>query len=411
MTKAKETRPKSYYVWLGILVLLLGAALVTWVYELRHGLGVTGMRDVISWGIYIFTFAFFVKLSAGGLIVASSAEVFGIRALKPLARLGVLTAASSILVAGISIIPDLGKPSRILNLIIHPNWSSPLIWDVTIISCYFVLAALELWLMYHGINSFKKQKQLKVLAYIGLPAAFALHSITGWIFGLQIARPFWNSAIMAPLFVVSAILSGTALITIIIWLLQKYAGVEFAEDTWGKLRGLMAISLAIDLFFLFCEYVTILWGNVPKDILALKMILPGGNFAVLFWLEWVVGGIIPLILFAAPWIHRRVGLTAVSASLILVGVYAFQIELTTVGMANPLIQLAPGTSIGTYTPGNSVFQLVGQYAPTWVEYVIIFGLVALLALLISLGYHLLNVKESMALEGHELADKEILKGA
>ena len=51
-----------------------------WIYELKHGLAATGMRDVVSWGMYIFTFAFFIGLSAGGLIMASSAEVFGIKA-------------------------------------------------------------------------------------------------------------------------------------------------------------------------------------------------------------------------------------------------------------------------------------------------------------------------------------------
>jgi len=61
--------------------------LAAWIDELRYGLAATGMRDVVSWGMYIFTFAFFIGLSAGGLIMASSAEVFGIKALKPLSRL------------------------------------------------------------------------------------------------------------------------------------------------------------------------------------------------------------------------------------------------------------------------------------------------------------------------------------
>ena len=83
------------------------------------------MRDVVSWGMYIFTFAFFIGLSAGGLIMASSAEVFGIKALKPLSRLGVLSAAACVSVAALMIIPDLGRPDRILNIFIHPNWTLP----------------------------------------------------------------------------------------------------------------------------------------------------------------------------------------------------------------------------------------------------------------------------------------------
>jgi dimethyl sulfoxide reductase membrane subunit len=88
-----------------------------------------------------------------------------------------------------------------------------------------------------------------------------------------------------------------------------------------------------------------------------------------------------------------VGAMVGSAALILTGVYAFQIELTTVGMANPLIQLAPGNSLGTYIPGQSVFQFVGQYAPTWVEYFIALGLVAFGAMLVTIGWRYLGFEE------------------
>ncbi|MGZ8715959.1 MAG: NrfD/PsrC family molybdoenzyme membrane anchor subunit, partial [Gaiellaceae bacterium] len=108
------------------LLALLGVS--AWIYQLTQGLIATGMRDVVSWGLYIFTFAFFVGLSAGGLIMASGAEVFGVESLKPLARIGVLTAAASVAIAAMTIIPDLGRPDRIYNLLLHPRWTSPLIW-------------------------------------------------------------------------------------------------------------------------------------------------------------------------------------------------------------------------------------------------------------------------------------------
>ena len=393
MTNAKQLASSRYRAWLGLLALLMLVAFTAWIYELRYGLASTGMRNVISWGVYIVTFAFFIKLSAGGLIVASSAEVFGITELKPLARLGILTAAACVLVAAATIIPDLGRPARIGNLFLHPNWHSPMVWDVAIVSAYFLLAAMDLRVMCSGSEPQRKHKLLTMLAIIGLPAAFALHSITAWIFGLQISRTFWNTALLAPLFVVSAILSGTALIAIISGALQRFGGIRLEGSTWRKLSGLMAVSAAIMLFFLFSEYLTVLWGNVPREMVTLKMILPGGAFSLLFWLEWVIGGIIPFILLVVLQTRRRVGAVVTCAVLILVGVFAFQIELTAVGMANPLIQLAPGTSIGTYTPGRSVFQFVGQYAPTWVEYSIVLGLIAFGALLVTVGYRWLGARE------------------
>jgi molybdopterin-containing oxidoreductase family membrane subunit len=203
---------------------------------------------------------------------------------------------------------------------------------------------------------------------------------------------------------------GTALIAIIAAALQRLVGVKFEEPTWRKLSGLMAISLAIDLFFVFCEYITVLWGNVPREVVALKMILPGGRFASLFWLEWVIGGIVPFVLLVMPRSRGRVGAVVTGAALILVGVYAYQIQLTTVGMANPLIQLAPGVSIGTYTSGSPVFQLVGQYTPTWVEYCIIVGLIAFGAMLVTVGYRVFGIGEFQPTPG-AYGDKVMRKAA
>jgi molybdopterin-containing oxidoreductase family membrane subunit len=342
------------------------------------------MRGVISWGLYICTFVFLVKLSAGGLIVASSAEVFDITALRPLAKLGALTAAVCISLAGLTLIPDLGRPARILNLLLHPNWRSPMIWDAFIVGVYFGLAVSELRLMSNPTTA--NQRRLRIMAFVGLPAAFALHSITAWIFGLQVSHIFWNTALMAPLFVVSAILSGTALITIIVAALRSTVNLDIAPTTWRKLGGLIAISLALDLFFVFSEYLTVLWAGVPDEVATLRMVLPGGEFAILFWLEWVLGGIIPFLLLVLPRTRANVKSIIISAALVLVGVYSFQLELIPVGMANPLIQLAPGNSLGTYDSGVSVFQFRGQYTPTWVEYLIILGLFALGAILLMLGY-------------------------
>jgi dimethyl sulfoxide reductase membrane subunit len=376
--------------WLAALALLLCLGIGAWIYQLTQGLVATGMRDVVSWGLYIFTFAFFVGLSAGGLIMASGAEVFGVESLKPLARIGVLTAAACVAVAGITIIPDLGQPERVFNLFLYPNWSSPLIWDVTIIICYFVFAVVDLFVLTRHRPSLGRTRALRALAYAGLPMAVLLHSITAWIFGLQISRPWWNTALLAPLFVVSAILSGTALVTLVALAAHRFDRLEVPEKTWRALCALMATVLAIDLFLVGSDYVTIIWGNVPRERAALDLILPGGSWQWLFWLEWVIGGIIPFVLLVVPRLRRRLDMIALSSLLILVGVYAFRIELVVGGMIKPLLHFPPGIALGTFTTTQTSFQYDGAYHPTWVEYTIVTGLVALLCLVITLGYRWLR---------------------
>jgi len=381
--------------WLGVLGILVVAGAAAWVYQLAHGLSATGMRDVVSWGMYIFTFAFLVGLSAGGLIMASAAEVFGVEALKPLRRLGVLTAAACVTAAAVIILPDLGRPDRAFNLFIHPNWRSPLIWDLLIISVYFAFAVVDLWVMTHRTTEpARRARALKALAFIGLPTAVLLHSITAWIFGLQIARTWWNTALLAPIFIASAIVSGTAFITLIALVLRRYERIALPEATWRWLTGLLAAGIAVDLFFVACDYITIIWGNVPRQRAALDVILPGGSWQWLFWVEWVLGGIVPFVLLVTPSLRRRFGAIGTAGVLVMVGVFAYRIELVGAGLVRPLIQLPPGTSIGTQAAGGPAFQFEGLYHPTWVEYTITVGILALLALLVTLGYRWLRVMRS-----------------
>ena len=376
----------GWFAALGILALW---GLAAWIYQLTQGLIVTGMRDEVSWGLYITTFAFLVGLSAGGLIMASAAEVFGVKSVRPLARLGVLTAGACVLVAAMTIIPDLGKPQRVWELFRYPQWRSPMIWDIIIVVVYFVFAAVDLGLMTGRIGKVSRRRQaLRVMAYIGLPAAVLLHSITAWIFGLQISRPFWNTALLAPLFVTSAILSGTALIALVALAARRFGKLQLPDETWSALSRLMAAAIAIELFLVGADYLTILWGNVPSERAALDMILPGGSWQWVFWLEWVVGGVIPFLLLVLPRWRGRFGAMAVASVLVLVGVYAFRIELVVGGLLKPLLSLAPGVSIGSASP--NAFQLVGSYHPTWVEYAIVAGLLAFLGLLITLGYRWLG---------------------
>jgi molybdopterin-containing oxidoreductase family membrane subunit len=376
---------------LAALSLLVLWGLAAWIYQLTQGLIATGMRDVVSWGVYIFTFAFFVGLSAGGLIMASAAEVFGVESVRPLARLGVLTAAASVLVAAMTIIPDLGNAQRVWELARYPNWSSPLVWDVLIITAYLLFAIADLTVMSRrGIEPGKRARTLRIMAYVGLPGAVLLHSITAWIFGLQISRPWWNTALMAPLFVTSAILSGTALVALVALGARRFDRLELPERTWSALATLMAAAIAVDLFLVGSDYVTILWGNVPRERAALDLVLPGGSWQTLFWLEWVVGGLVPFLLFVVPRWRRRPGLLALGSLLVLVGVYAFRIELVVGGMLRPLLHLAPGNALGTFRLGQASFQFDGVYHPTWVEYAIATALMSFLALLIVLGYRWLK---------------------
>ena len=180
--------------------------LAVWIYQLTKGLQITNMRDNVIWGLYIISFMFFVGLSAGGLIIASAGRLFHVDRFKPIVRLAVVEAAVTIFTAAILIIPDLGMPNRIYNLLVHAHWKSPMIWDITVIAIYLVLSLLYIWLymrrdladkgswMALGTKDTSPEARARdyrftyALAWVALPAAVLVHSITAWIFGLQISR-------------------------------------------------------------------------------------------------------------------------------------------------------------------------------------------------------------------------------
>ena len=182
-----------------------------YVYQLMFGLGITGMNNSTSWGLYLTCFMFFVGLSAGGLIVASSASIFGIKKYKAVALPAVILSLVCICCAGICVLVDLGGIQRIWRMFTGLNFLSPLAWDMIVITCYLVINLVYLYFM---TSSKADPSKVAVVSRFALPVAILVHSVTAWIFGLEVAREAWHTAILAPIFVASALDSGLALLVL-----------------------------------------------------------------------------------------------------------------------------------------------------------------------------------------------------
>jgi molybdopterin-containing oxidoreductase family membrane subunit len=119
-----------------IILLFIGIAFIFWIIQLKTGLILTNMRNPYPWGLYIAGYDFFVGNAAGALILCSLIYLFGIKRLKTFAKLCVLCALANAVVAMIIIIPDTGRPIKLFHLFIHPNFYSPLIWDIVVLFLY-----------------------------------------------------------------------------------------------------------------------------------------------------------------------------------------------------------------------------------------------------------------------------------
>ena len=273
----------------GVLGALTAAGVAAWIYQLAGGLGVTGMSNGTSWGLYITMFMFFVGLSAGGLIVASSASVFHVAQYKKVALPAVILSTVCICCAGMFVLIDLGGIQRVWRIVTGPNATSPLFWDICVITLYLVINIV--YLVFMTSKKPGAQGKVAVVSRFALPVAILVHSVTAWIFGLEMAKEGWYSAIMAPLFVVSAMDSGLALLILSLLGLDKAGWFKTDRKLVSNLAGLLATCVAIDGFMVGCEVLTMAYpGAAGAETLA---IMATGATAPFFWFEIVAGVLVP----------------------------------------------------------------------------------------------------------------------
>ncbi|WP_165170835.1 NrfD/PsrC family molybdoenzyme membrane anchor subunit [Adlercreutzia sp. ZJ242] len=373
-----QTASPKFKIAVGVLGVLAAAGVAAWIYQLMGGLGVTGMSNGTSWGLYITMFMLFVGLSAGGLIVASSASVFHITKFKAVALPAIILSTVCICVAGMFVLIDMGGIQRVWRIITGPNPTSPLFWDMCVITIYLVLNILYLVFMTkHGVDSHK----VEVVSRFALPAAILVHSVTAWIFGLQLAKE-WYSAIMAPIFVASAMDSGLALLLVVLVALDAAGWFKFSRELMKSLAGLLATCIAIDAFLIGCEVLTMAYpGAAGAEALAIML---GGATAPFFWFEVVGGLLVPFCVLVFAKNRANTKLVVASSVLVVLGVLCKRVWLLLTSFVVPNVYGAPGIASGSsaaaHATGVDTWAATSSYAPTWVELVVVAGVLALGAL-------------------------------
>ena len=351
-------------------------AFCCWVFQQFGGLGVTGMSNATSWGLYIACFMFFVGLSAGGLIVASSAHVFHIEKFKKVAVPAVICSTVCICAAGAFVLIDLGGITRVWRMFTGPNFASPLVWDMCVITIYLVINILDLYWM---CSSKADERKVERLSRIALPVAILVHSVTAWIFGLQISHEGWHTAIMAPIFVASAMDSGLSILLLSLIVLEKQKVLETGRALFASLAGLLCTCIAVDAYFIGCELLTTGYSGTEMGSFLLGQMF-GGATAPFFWFEVIAGLAIPftILLFARNRNNRL--LIGVSAGCVVVGVFCKRIWLLFTSFIMPNVYGGAGITLGTQSAQTGTFAdmwaVTGSYLPTLVEIGIVVGVVA-----------------------------------
>ncbi|QSG10988.1 Polysulfide reductase, NrfD [Halapricum desulfuricans] len=396
-------------VWIAALAVLIVAGLGAWIYQLSEGLTMTGMDNVFSWGLYIMLFVYFVGLSAGALVVSSVPRFFHSDRYDSIAVLGGLLSFACIVVAGLMIVPDLGRPSRITGFLTSPDFRSPMVWEFLVVVAYGLFSAGYVWLLTRRDLAARgsrlafgtadteagreRDRRLSLwAAAIAIPLALGLAAIDGWIFALQIGRGSWFNPLVAPMFVMKGLVSGLALLIVTGVLADRYTRFELSDRQVPELGKALGVFIAIHIVFLLgAERLPHAWAANFEFWTITSSFLVGDS--LYFWLWTVVGGVLPLALLVAPSLHERTWAVVAASVLAIVGTVFEGVNLIFTGYTDLNIDAAPGVAVGRdYTGfGSDIWATAGTYTPTVVELVVSVGIVALGALIVTLGLRYLPV--------------------
>lgn len=397
--KARESAGAKAAAWggrglnvaIGVSAVLVVAGLALWAMQLSGGMVQTGMRNLDSWGLYITSFMFFVGLSAGGLIISSVPKAFGIAGFGGISKVAVMSSIACTVAAIGMVVVDLGQPARLWELFAYSNLGSPLMWDILVLGTYLVLSCVYLWAQVRAEAGCMSQAALRVISVVALVCAVLVHSVTAWIFGLQQGREMWHTALLAPWFVSSVLVCGTALVMVVAIALRRAGYLELDRDHLVKLAKLLGAFVMVDLYFFGCDLLT---EAFPAGSgLEVVQMLVSGPLAPYFWTEIVGCAACAAICFVPA--LRTNTLLVIGSLLAILGIFCKRVQLLVGGFQIANLDYAgPLTSMQHTAWDSGLSGIYGSmvYWPTPLEAGVTLGVVALGALVFLLGIKFLPLR-------------------
>ena len=311
----------------------------------------------IDWSILVVLYPYITGLVAGAFVVSSLYHVFGLKTLKPVARLCLVTALAFLLVCAVPLLFDLGRPERALEMFLTPNLSSAMSVFGYIWLLYLLLVITEVWLVFRpdivryasssegikktfyavlalGVYDISEEslaldkKLIRVLSFIGIPTAFLLHGYVGFIFGAIKANPWWSTPLMPIIFLLSAIVSGIALLIVMYIIVTKIRKVPLDHNCLRSLTLWLAGFLCINVVLEGLEVFTMLYEAEESWAIVSQLITE--RIAVsYFGVQFILGAVLPLFVLGFVELSRlgegvKTIIRGLSASIVLIGVFAMR---------------------------------------------------------------------------------------
>lgn len=367
---------RKFYITVAILMSIWLFGLFAYITQIRSGLGVTGMNRPTFWGIYITNFVFFIGISHAGTLISAILRICRAEWRRAITRSAEVITVLVLFFGVGSIVCDLGRPDRLLNVIFHGELRSPLLWDVISVSAYMCGSIFYLYLplipdcailrdnlgkrrwfyriLALGWTGTPKQvalleRMIGITAVLILPIAISVHTVVSWVFAMTI-QPMWHSTIFGPYFVVGAIFSGIAALIIAMAVFRKAYGLQnyVKEIHFQFLSSLLLVMCLLWFYFTFAEHLTTFYGGEPAHMAVFWAKLTG-PYAPYFWTMVLTCFVIPFIILVNPRTRRIKWIVTASFSVI-IGMWLERFTIVVPTLVNPRLPYPRGF-----------------YHPTWVE--------------------------------------------
>jgi molybdopterin-containing oxidoreductase family membrane subunit len=359
-----------YYAWCFTLLLFIIAGFIFYLKQHDAGLIATNMNDQVSWGLYIANFTYLVGAAAAAVLLVIPSYVYHFKPIKEIVVLGELFAASSIVMAILFVMVDLGRLDRfwhMLPFIGKMNFPQSLLaWDVLALNGYLFLNLLiPVYLLVKFY--YRKEPNWKfILPFIlaSIPMAVAIHTVTAFLYNGLPARPFWNASILAPRFLASAFCSGPAIIIIIFQIIRRVSSYNIAieDEALFKISELIAYAMFLNLFLLSAELFKEYYSQTAH-VASFKYLFEGlhdhNQLVPWIWAAMAMN-VIAFFIFLVPSTRKRLTTLNLGCILIIIGVW---------------IEKGPGFVIPGFVPDP--LGEIYEYIPNLLELMVSFGIWAL----------------------------------
>ena len=318
---------RTYYAWIGFLLLLIAAGSAAYLGQLREGLIVTHMRDQVSWGFYIGNFTFLVGVAAAAIMLVIPAYIYHWDPIKEITLLGELLAVSALIMCLGFVLVDIGRVDRfwhIMPILGRLNLGSSLLaWDVIALNSYLLLNWTVVTYLLYCSYMHKPYNKLIVVPLVlsSIPVAVSIHTCTAFLYNGLAARPFWNSAILVPKFLASAFCSGPAILLVLLQILRKTTKLKVKDEAIFKIAELMAYTMAFNLLLTLAEVFKEFYSNT-EHLVYIKYLFFGlkghSNLVPYAWLSLFTGAV-AFLLFLVPrtrtnWVTLNLGCLLIYSS-------------------------------------------------------------------------------------------------